>query len=80
MYKVGDMVRIRDLPVGAGNDPLDPTLWFNSEMKKMAGRIFFIKDVYESPWTGRVRYKLLGDFSNWEWSSGFLIPMCQRTE
>ena len=37
MYKVGDMVRIRDLPVGPGNDPLNPGLWYNPEMKKMAG-------------------------------------------
>lgn len=79
MYKVGDTVMVKDLPVGRGSDPLDPTLWFNSEMKKMAGRIFFIKDVYERPWGG-VRYKLLGDLSDWEWSGGFLIPMCQRTE
>ena len=79
MYRVGDIVMVKDLPVGCDNDPLDPILWFNAEMKKMAGRIFFIKDVYESPWGG-VRYKLLGDLSSWEWSGGFLIPMCQRTE
>lgn len=46
MYKVGDMVRIRDLPVGVGNDPLDPYLWYNSAMKKMAGQIYRIGSVW----------------------------------
>lgn len=78
MYRVGDIVMVKDLPVGSGNDPLDPALWFNSEMKKMAGNTYFIRKVCESPWG--IRYKLCGDLSNWEWSSGFLIPMCQRTE
>ena len=40
MYKLGDMVRIRDLPVSPGNDPLEPGLGYNSEMKKMAGQIY----------------------------------------
>lgn len=46
MYKVGDMVRIRDLPVGVGNDPLDPDLWYNSAMKEMAGQIYRVGSVW----------------------------------
>lgn len=78
MYRVGDMVMVKDLPVGCGNDPLDPILWFNAEMKKMAGNVYSIRKVHESPWG--IRYKLCGDLSDWEWSSGFLISMSQRTE
>lgn len=74
MYKVGDMVRIRDLPVGVGNDPLYPYLWYNSAMKKMAGQIYRIGSVCGS------RYILLGDSACWQWTDAFLIPAGQRTE
>lgn len=74
MYKVGDMVRIRDLPVGVGNDPLDPHLWYNSKMKKMAGQIYRIGCVCGG------RYILLGDSACWQWTDAFLIPAGQRTE
>lgn len=74
MYKVGDMVRIRDLPVGIGNDPADPDLCYNSVMKKMAGQIYRIGSVCGG------RYFLLGDSDCWQWTDVFLIPVWQRTE
>lgn len=74
MYKVGDMVRIRDLPVCAGNDPAYPDLWYNSAMKKMAGQIYRIGSVCGG------RYTLLGDSDCWQWTDAFLIPVGQRTE
>ena len=79
MYKVGDMVRIRDLPVGPGHDPSDPGLWYNSEMKKMAGRSDKIRTVFESI-PGIYRYQLWLDNGNWVWTDAFLIPARQRTE
>lgn len=74
MYKVGDMVRIRDLPVGVGNDPVEPDLCYNSEMKKMAGQIYRIESVRGGG------YILLGDSACWRWTDAFLIPAGQRTE
>ena len=79
MYKVGDMVCIRDLPVGPGNDPLEPGLWYNSEMKKMAGRSDKIRTVFKSI-SGTYRYLLRLDNGNWVWTDAFLIPARQRTE
>lgn len=79
MYKVGDMVRIRDLPVGRGNDPLNPGLWYNSEMKKMAGRLSKIRSVFKSI-SGMPRYRLWLDNGIWAWTDAFLIPARQRTE
>ena len=79
MYKVGDMVRIRGLPVGPGNDPLNPGLWYNPEMKKMAGRSYKIRTVFESI-PGIYQYQLWLDNGNWVWTDAFLIPARQRTE
>lgn len=79
MYKVHDPVKIKDLPVGPGNDMTDPHLWFSSAMKQMVGKVYHIGEVYHTM-SGGIRYRLEEDITGWEWIDCFLIPAQQRTE